>query len=610
MRSWTDGRTVVLAPDSRELLLDALRPPAGCSLDRAVATTFTLGLETALTVPLAFAGFRLDEQPDPIEVMQSLRGMSERIDIFCQAGAIGAGRWPSDLLALLEDVVHEVRRPRPGHIFHPKTWVLRFRDESEEPAYRLVVLSRNLTSDRSWDTILWLDGRRAGRINQSSEPLARFIRALPGLAATPVSPDRHEVLTELAEELRRVEWEVPSGVHKARFHPIGLPYARRFPVEEHFRGYRKLVISPFVREGAIRRIFPPRSGRRYALISRGAELDALPEDALEHVDVFELDPTASLAGDDPEGETDRSFFTQLHAKVFAVERGKRAHLFVGSANATDAGLSRNVEFLCELEGPKRTLGVDALVGDDAPLRAMLTPYDPSTECCDDPTSEDARAIENLLIDIAGGIRFRTTVSEESEGWVAQITADEAPRRIPDGACVTIAPHNRPDEAHPLNPAEPLDVKLPPCELADITAFLRLSASQTVKGKPLERSTVVCSQLEGTPDDRFRQIFARQIDTPEKFLRLLALLIGLASGTITEIAVNGEGSGRWAGGAGQGVLELLARALAESPESIDHLDEIIEHLRRSPLGRKVLPPGWDDVWLPVLEARRAMRAEAS
>jgi hypothetical protein len=601
---------VVLAPDSRELLLDALRPPAGCSLDRAVATTFTLDLETALTVPLAFAGFRLDEQPDPIEVMQSLRGMSDRIDIFCQAGAIGARRWPSDLVALLEGVIHEMERPWPGHIFHPKTWVLRFRDESEEPSYRLVVLSRNLTADRSWDTILWLDGRRGESNNESSEPLAEFVGELPGLAATRVTPGRQEILTELADELRRVEWELPSGVHKARFHPIGPPFSRQFSVEEHFDGDRKLVISPFVRKGAIRRIFRPGGGNRDVLISRGGELNAVPEDSLEHVDVFELDPTARLAGDDAEGEADRSFFAQLHAKVFVVERDNLAHLFVGSANATDAGLSQNVEFLCELEGPKRTLGIDALVGEDAPLRAMLTPYDRSTECRDDPASEDGRAIENLLIDIAGGIRFRTTVTEESEGWVARIAADRAPRRIPDGACVTIAPFNRPDEARQLDPAEPVDVELPPCELADITAFLRLSASRTVKGKLLERSTVVCSQLEGSPDDRFRQIFARQIDTPEKFLRLLALLIGLASGTVTEIAVNGEGSGRWSGGAGQGVLELLARALAESPESIDHLDEIIEHLRRSPLGREVLPPGWDDVWLPVLEARRAMRVEAS
>ena len=600
----------MLAPDSRELLLDALRPPAGCSLDRAVATTFTLDLETALTVPLAFAGFRLDEQPDPIEVMQSLRGMSDRIDIFCQAGAIGAGRWPSDLLALLEDVVHEVKRPRPGHIFHPKTWVLRFRDESEEPSYRLLVLSRNLTADRSWDTILWLDGRRAGLINKSSEPLERYVRALPGLAVTPLSPDRHAVLTDLADELRRVEWELPDGVRKVRFHPIGLPRARRFPVDEHFRGYRKLVISPFVREGAIRRIFQPRAGQRDVLISRGGELKALPTDALEHVDVFELDPTASLAADDPEGEADRSFFTQLHAKVFVVERDKRAHLFVGSANATDAGLGQNVEFLCELVGRVGTFGVDALVGEKAPLRAMLTPYDPGTEPCGDRDGEDSRALENLLLDVAAEIRFRTTVTQGTEGWGARITSDTAPRRMPKGACVTIAPHNRPTETRSLDSAEPLDAELPPCDLVDITAFLRLTARQSVKGKVLERSTVVCSRLEGSPDDRFRQIFARQIDTPEKFLRLLALLVGFASGTVTEIAVNGEGSGRWAAGTGQGVLELLARALADSPESIDHLDEIIEHLRRSPHGRAVLPPGWDDVWLPVLEARRAMRADAS
>lgn len=603
-------RTVMLAPDSRALLLDALRPPPGYSLDRAVATTFTLDLETALTVPLAFAGFRLDEQPDPIEVMESLRGMSERLVIFCQAGAIGASRWPSDLLALLEDVVHPVRRPRPGHIFHPKTWVLRFLDEAQEPAYRMLVLSRNLTADRSWDTILWLDGWRAGRINQRNAPLVRFVRALRGLAVTPLRPDRHTILTELAEDLRRVEWELPDGVQEAHFHPIGLPYARRFPVEEHFRGYRKLVISPFVREGAIRSIFRMRAGQTAVLISRGGELSALPTDALDRVDVYELDPTASLAGDDADGETNQSFFTQLHAKLFVVERAKRAHLFVGSANATDAGLSQNVEFLCELVGPARTLGVNALVGDDAPLRALLTPYDAGTTQPDDKESADSRALGDLLLDIATGVRFHTTITRKTEGWVARITSDAAPRRIPSEACVTIAPHNRPEECHSVSLVSPIDVKLPPRELADITAFLRLTASRRVNGKLLERSTVVCSRLEGSPDDRFRQILARQIDTPEKFLRLLALLIGFASGIGTDVSVAGSGSASWSGGPGQGVLELLARALAESPESIDHLDEIVEHLRRSPHGQAVLPPGWDDVWLPVLEARRSMHEEAS
>ena len=154
--------------------------------------------------------------------MEALRGMSERLDIFCQAGAIHAGKWPSDLVALLESGIHAVRPPEPGHIFHPKIWVLRFLDGSQEPSYRLLVLSRNLTASRSWDTILWLDGRAVRWPNATSAPLAQFVRELPGLAVTPVPPVRHSILTELADQLRRVEWELPNGVREARFHPIGL----------------------------------------------------------------------------------------------------------------------------------------------------------------------------------------------------------------------------------------------------------------------------------------------------------------------------------------------------------------------------------------------------
>ena len=600
----------MLEPDGRALLLDALRPPPGHSLDHAVATTFTLDLETALMVPLAFAGFRFDEQPDPVEVMEALRGMSRRLDIFCQAGAISAGGWPSDLLALLENVVHPVQRPPKGGIFHPKIWVLRFLDPSQAPSYRLLVLSRNLTADRSWDTILWLDGQPQQRISANSEPLARFVRALPELAVTPVSPRRRESLNDLAGELRRVDWELPNGVREARFHPIGLPYSRRFPVEEHFGGYRKLVVSPFVRESALRRIFRSRAGQTAVLVSRGEDLNALPSAVLENLDVYELDPTASLAGHEAEGDSDQTFLTHLHAKLFVVERARLAHLFVGSANATDAGLGENVEFLCELVGSVATLGVNAIVGEDAPFRTMLTPYVAPPKPSVDESSAAGRALEDLLLDIASGIRFQTFVTKGAEGWVARIAADAAPPRIPKGTSVKIAPHNRPAETYPLSRVEPIDVELPPRELVDITAFLRLTASRTVNGEVLERSTVICSRLEGSPDERFREILARQIDTPEKFLQLLALLLGFASGTGIGVDVLSEGSASWSAGPGQGVLELLASALAERPESIDHLEEIVERLRRSPSGRTVLPPGWDGVWLPVLEARRAMRADES
>ena len=288
------GSASLLAPDSRTLLLDALRPPPGHSLDHAVATTFTLDLESALTVPLAFAGLQFDDQPNPIEVMETMRNMSRRLDVFCQAGAINAGKWPSDLLALLENVIHEVRRPRPGHVFHPRVWVLRFLDRSDQPSYRLLVLTRNLTADRSWDTIVRLDGRSDEVQDERNAPLARFVAELPDFAVTPLPADRRVAILALADELRNVRWELPAGVREVHLHPIGLPDSPAFPIEERFSGDRTLTISPLVRSGALRRIFRKQTDRTSVLISRGEELSAIPPEVLEQLDVYELDPSPGL----------------------------------------------------------------------------------------------------------------------------------------------------------------------------------------------------------------------------------------------------------------------------------------------------------------------------
>ena len=597
----------MLAPDNRALLLDALRPPAGHILDHAVATTFTLDLETALMVPLAFAGFQFDEHPDPIEVMESLRGMGERVDVFHQAGAISAGRWPSDLLALMENVIHGVRRPRPSHIFHPKVWVLRFLDRSDEASYRLIVLSRNLTSDRSWDTILWMDGRPEERPITSNAPLSRFFGALPGLTVTQLRSARSARLAALAEELNRVRWDRPDGVRGIHFHPIGLPDSPPFPMEEHFSGYRKLAVSPYVRDGAIRRILRVRRDEKAVLVSRGEELGTLQSDSIDHLEVYELDPLASLSLVD-EQDPDQVYPMHLHAKIFAVERARLAHLFVGSTNATEAGFNGgNIEFLCELVGPVAKFGIDALVGEDTPFRKMLTPHVASESQDGDEAATAIGGLEDLLIDIAGGIPFRTGVTHGPDGWVARILSEMALPRFPDGTRVTLAAHNRPSETFSLSPAEYVDLELQPRELADITPFLELRARRRVEGKQVERSAVICSHLEGAPDDRFEEIMARQIDTPEKFMRLLLLLMGFGSGRSGAAAAEG-GLSTWSGGSSQGFLELLARALAERPSSIDHLEAIVDRLRLRTDGVGVLPQGWDDVWLPVLEARRAMSEE--
>ena len=62
----------------------------------------------------------------PLELLESIRRMSDRITVFCQAGQITVpGQGYVKLFASLEASTVPVSAPRGG-VFHPKLWALRF----------------------------------------------------------------------------------------------------------------------------------------------------------------------------------------------------------------------------------------------------------------------------------------------------------------------------------------------------------------------------------------------------------------------------------------------------------------------------------------------------
>ncbi len=78
----------MLEPDARAVLIDALRPPPGMALERAVGTSFSLDLEALLIAPVAFALFNIDlgepgQATDPISLLEAVRRHADKIDIFC-----------------------------------------------------------------------------------------------------------------------------------------------------------------------------------------------------------------------------------------------------------------------------------------------------------------------------------------------------------------------------------------------------------------------------------------------------------------------------------------------------------------------------------------------
>ena len=616
----------MLQPTNRLMLVDALRPPAGFVLDTAVGTTFTLHLDALLLATMSFAMFDHldgdDGTPDPIALLESVRRHADNITVFAQAGAMSGPRNHPPILAYLEDSVVPVRPPKPGHLFHPKVWALRFVDGADQVRYRLVILSRNLTLDTSWDTIVQLDGVPSVDPPNYIGVVGDFLDRLPDLAVHALDKRRRGAVDGLAAELRNVHWEKPPGVRWLRFHPLGLG----FPSPK-LSGDRVLAVSPFLTE-RITRELGMLAGPN-VLVSRASALDGVGLDAVAgFAQTYVLDtgqpPPVRLTSDgaaepdvgldefDIEPPRPGAELSGLHAKVMLIEGGEYTTLWLGSANATDAAFGGNSEFAIELAFQPTDLSVDGLLddGDTASLRSLLTEYRPTGDEPVEPTEleQATRRLDTVLRELACAA-YTVAVSPVGNQFRLELAWDppseSLKRRIGDsGLDITIGP------------ATPLDVRAPYAEsgavipsvsLQAITSFLFIEARSTVDGTPIFGRTLVNARLTGAPDDRKDQVLASLLDDPDKVLKyLLFLLAELAGDESLLDALKGAGASfDWSTGAGMPpLLETLLRALVDSPDSLDPVADLVASFQVSDKG-DLLPEGFADVWHAIGAAREQM-----
>jgi len=156
---------------------EIVSPPEGYELTKAVGTTYSLDLFALLAMPVAmFYANSLDGDftINRYDVLEAIRQSKDRIDIFCQKGKIKVQKAYNNLLTFMEDCVEEIETPIKDSSFHPKIWVMRF-ERKDEVVYRMVVLSRNLTFDRSWDVAFHSEGRMGIALNGESAKLSRYL---------------------------------------------------------------------------------------------------------------------------------------------------------------------------------------------------------------------------------------------------------------------------------------------------------------------------------------------------------------------------------------------------------------------------------------------------
>ncbi|BBX18699.1 hypothetical protein CRI77_16285 [Mycolicibacterium duvalii] len=605
----------MLEPDGRAALTEQLRPPSGFQLAHAVATTFSLDLTTALSVPLAFAAHRVHESRDPIAILDAVRRAADKIDVFAQAGQIFEPRTPSDLFALLEPMIHPASAPRPTMLFHPKVWILEYAD-GDARSYRLLCASRNLTNDRSWDLVVRLDGFAGDEPAEQSTPLAAFVRALPEMSVQKLPDHRAARIDELAAAVARVEWERPSDVRSMQFHPFGVPEITAKPLRELFEGTRHGIISPFLSDEGIRRILPQRSESVIILALR-EQLDRLDSATLERVEALILDDAANDDAETEGGQAEAELATTpraeslvgLHAKAYVVDRQSGAHLFVGSANATEAAFGGNVEMLVEFEGPYTKLGVLALLGEASPLRALTIPFEPvgSAEVSEDELAD--HKLEQALRVLAARRYFAQVEAGEGAsaetGYFMRLSA-EGPLSIPEGMSARVTLLTRPANTAMVPGVSVVFERL---ALTDITPFIVIRVTDP---RGTTASTVVTALLEGDVPGRQDAVIARQLEDRAAFLKLLALLLALEGGDRLFNFDSAGGFGvEWTEDS-SGIFETLVRAIGVEHGGLADLRRIIQHVKaaetRRPEGAPpVLPDGFDELWESVWSAYSTLSA---
>ena len=126
----------------------------------------------------------------------------------------------------------------------------------------------------------------------------------------------------------------------------------------------------------------------------------------------------------------------LHAKCYVSDVGSNTLIWSGSANATDAAFSRNVEFLVQLSGPKNVCGVDRLLTgnkDSAGFRDILTEADSLLAQAVPPEDDIRGPGGGLWRRAARGRRATSSRSRSSPAVSTSTWSWSAPRKAPS-AC--------------------------------------------------------------------------------------------------------------------------------------------------------------------------------
>lgn len=509
-----------------------LAPPEGYQLDFAIGTTYSLDLDALVGASIALG---LSEDTDsslmsnPICLLEALRTVGDKVALFCEAGRIYLPGKVTELYILLEKTVFQImpqerRNPAKFPSFHPKFWMLRYKNGTGDVKYRVIVLSRNLTFDRSWDVTFSVDGVVGQQESPKTGPLIDFASYLmKHLPSNENGKTKKKKIKAMMRELPRVQFELDSREFTDfEFLPIGIP---GHSVEDEafdplFRNtyHELLIMSPFLTASVIKD-FNARKLRKEnpcMLFTREMSLGKLKQADCTNFRIFTMKDEI-VDGESAISEEGANIQKQdIHAKIYLVRKYSDSYLYLGSLNASHNGKKGNIEFMVVLKSKNRNLNVQKLSESFfcGPEDGALNPFQEAklTETLQDDEQQDLQnALESCVKKVS---RMKPEAQVIANG-------DKYDLNIHFGAYgelaykVTIAPLLS-NKTEVLNE----NVSFSSLDLTQLSEFYKVS----VYSDEMTIERIVIIPTEGIPQDREKTVISRVVKE-EGFYKYIAFLLG-------------------------------------------------------------------------------------
>ena len=528
---------------------ELLQPDFGYNLEFAVGLTYSLDLEALLGVPISLG--LLDEmdtslRDNPFYLLEAIRKSSDKLCIFCNAGGISLPQKIQSVYSLLENSVFEVKLTNRQN-FHPKLWLIEYRNNEGQAYIKLIVLSRNLTFDNSLDLAFEFKGEVGKAKRNKNLPLYDLLNFVNEFS----DKSKSQKITALAEDVLRVKnFDVTAPFDDYEFLPYGINKNRDDSLFEKCR--EVFVVSPFLSDDIVNELTKA-SGRKM-LITRKTSITQNTFNRFDKVYI-----TKDILTDNEFGVKQ-----DIHAKLYFTTGYDGNFLYIGSANASHNAFYNNVEFLIKLKYAPYQVSYDQFINDFIPDEN--NPFEEITAISDlgGATEDDSakKAIKEAIYAIKGARVILSSVNYDVEINVGNLKTEKK---------IKIAPLQKPNIFIPLQKPTLFKNLL----LKELSEFYILCVD--------DEKVVIKIETKNIPHDRDDAVYKGIINSKNAFLSYVTFMLSDNYSEsayeqeqylklLDENTLNNESSVCYSA-----VYEIMLRAISRNPNKLNEIADVIKRL---------------------------------